>query len=140
VKTIDFGWVGDIETEKINAQFLEKVISEDICPVFCAITHDGKGNLLNTNADTIASSLAIALSGHFDVNLAYCFEKNGVLEHVEDENSVIAKITPETYIQLKENNIVNDGMIPKIENAFSSNRKRSKICIYCKRNFFKKTH
>ena len=120
VKKVDFGWVGDVETEKINAIFLEKVISENICPVFCAITHDGNGNLLNTNADTIASSLAVALSAHFEVNLAYCFEKNGVLENVEDENSVIAKITPETYIQLKEKNIVNDGMIPKIDNAFGA--------------------
>ena len=71
VKKVDFGWVGDVETDKINAIFLEKVISENICPVFCAITHDGNGNLLNTNADTIASSLAVALSAHFEVNLAY---------------------------------------------------------------------
>ena len=68
---------------------------------FCAITHDGNGNLLNTNADTIASSLAVALSAHFEVNLAYCFEKWS-FRNIEDENSVIAKITPETYIQLKE--------------------------------------
>ena len=138
VKTIDFGWVGDVETDKINVQFLEKVISEDICPVFCAITHDGNGNLLNTNADTIASSLAVALSAHFEVNLAYCFEKNGVLENVEDENSVIAKITPETYIQLKEKNIVNDGMIPKIDNAFAAIEKGVKSVFIVKETFLKK--
>ena len=86
VKKVDFGWVGDVETEKINAQFLEKVISENICPVFCAITHDGNGNLLNTNADTIASSLAVAISTYFEVNLAYCFEKNGVLENIDDDH------------------------------------------------------
>ena len=138
VKKVDFGWVGDVETEKINANFLEKVISENICPVFCAITHDGNGNLLNTNADTIASSLAVALSAHFEVNLAYCFEKNGVLENIDDENSVIAKITPETYIQLKEKNIVNDGMIPKIDNAFAAIEKGVKSVFIVKETFLKK--
>ena len=138
VKEVDFGWVGDVETEKINANFLEKVISENICPVFCAITHDGNGNLLNTNADTIASSLAVALSAHFEVSLAYCFEKNGVLENIDDENSVIAKITPETYIQLKEKNIVNDGMIPKIDNAFAAIEKGVKSVFIVKETFLKK--
>ena len=138
VKTVDFGWVGDVETEKINAEFITKVIAENVCPVFCAITHDGKGNLLNTNADTIASSLAVALSSDFDINLVYCFEKNGVLENIEDENSVISKIIPDTYAQLKENNIVNEGMIPKIDNAFAAIKKGVKSVFIVKETFLKK--
>ena len=138
VKTVDFGWVGDVETEKINAEFITKVIAENVCPVFCAITHDGKGNLLNTNADTIASSLAVALSSDFDINLVYCFEKNGVLENIEDENSVISKIIPDTYAQLKENNIVNEGMIPKIDNAFAAIEKGVKSVFIVKETFLKK--
>ena len=118
VKKVDFGWVGDVETEKINANFLEKVISENICPVFCAITHDGNGNLLNTNADTIASSLAVALSTHFEVNLAYCFEKNGVLKDIADENSVIKEISKADFTQMKETKQIADGMIPKLQTAF----------------------
>ena len=138
VKTVDFGWVGDVETEKINAEFITKVIAENVCPIFCAITHDGKGNLLNTNADTIASSLAVALSSDFDINLVYCFEKNGVLENIEDENSVISKIIPYTYAQLKENNIVNEGMIPKIDNAFAAIEKGVKSVFIVKETFLKR--
>lgn len=138
VKTVDFGWVGDVETEKINAEFITKVIAENVCPVFCAITHDGKGNLLNTNADTIASSLAVALSSDFDIDLVYCFEKNGVLENIEDENSVISKIIPDTYAQLKENNIVNEGMIPKIDNAFAAIKKGVKSVFIVKETFLKR--
>lgn len=138
VKTVDFGWVGDVETEKINAEFITKVIAENVCPVFCAITHDGKGNLLNTNADTIASSLAVALSSDFDINLVYCFEKNGVLENIEDENSVISKIIPDTYAQLKESNIVNEGMIPKIDNAFAAIEKGVKSVFIVKETFLKR--
>ena len=138
VKTVDFGWVGDVETEKINAEFITKVIAENVCPIFCAITHDGKGNLLNTNADTIASSLAVALSSDFDINLVYCFEKNGVLENIEDENSVISKIIPDTYAQLKENNIVNEGMIPKIDNAFAAIEKGVKSVFIVKETFLKR--
>lgn len=138
VKTIDFGWVGDVVSHLIQASFLQKVIQEGICPVFCAITHDGNGNLLNTNADTIASSLAVALSAYFDVNLAYCFEKNGVLENIDDDNSVIAKIIPETYRKLKEQHVVHDGMIPKIDNAFSAIEKGVKSVFILKETFLKK--
>ena len=140
VKKVDFGWVGDVETDKINAQFLEKVISENICPVFCAITHDENGNLLNTNADTISSSLSVALSAHFEVNLAYCFEKNGVLENIDDENSVIAKIIPETYIQLKENNIVNDGTrtSTKRSSKHPKRRRNSTLKSFIQRKISKK--
>ena len=137
LKSVDFGWVGDVETRNINAEFLTKVITEGICPVFCAITHDGKGNLLNTNADTIASSLAVALSDQFDTKLVYCFEKNGVLENVDDENSVISKIIPENYSALKEKGIINDGMIPKIDNAFSAIDKGVQSVFIVKESFLK---
>ena len=80
----------------------------------------------------------VELSAHFEVNLVYCFEKNGVLENIDDENSVIAKITPETYIQLKEKNIVNDGMIPKIDNAFAAIEKGVKSVFILKETFLKK--
>ena len=137
VKTVDFGWVGDVETENINADFIAKIVLEGICPVFCAITHDQEGNLLNTNADTIASSLAVALSHHFDTKLVYCFEKNGVLENIEDEDSVISKIVPETYLQYQEQGIINDGMIPKIDNAFSAIEKGVQSVFIVKETFLK---
>lgn len=137
VKEVDFGWVGDVETESINAGFLSNIISEGICPVFCAITHDGHGNLLNTNADTIASSLAVALSAYFDTKLVYCFEKNGVLENTEDENSVVSTIIPENYSALKQKGIISDGMIPKIDNAFAAIDQGVKSVFIIKETFLK---
>jgi acetylglutamate kinase len=92
-------------------------------PVFCAITHDKNGQLLNTNADTIASEIAKGMSKDYDVELIYCFEKNGVLQDVNDDNSVIEKIDSNTYKVLKENKIIADGMLPKMENCFESLRK-----------------
>ncbi len=119
--TIDYGFVGDVQ--KVNTALLKTVLSSDIVPVFCAITHDGKGQLLNTNADTIASELAIALSEIFDVTLSYCFEKSGVLYDAEDDNSVIAAINQELYSQLKADGAIHSGMIPKLDNCFNSLQK-----------------
>lgn len=116
--TIDYGFVGDVQ--KVNTTLLETLISNGIVPVFCAITHDKKGQLLNTNADTIASELAIALSEVFDVTLNYCFEKPGVLYDAEDDSSVIEKINPELYLKLKEEKAIHSGMIPKLDNCFNS--------------------
>lgn len=135
---VDFGWVGDVETEKINTGLLANLIATGFCPVFCAITHDGQGNLLNTNADTVASSLAVALSRRFEANLVYCFEKNGVLADVDDENSVIAEITPKSYLQLKENKVVNQGMLPKIDNAFAAISQGVKSVFITREDFLKK--
>ena len=87
-------------------------------PVVAPITHDGAGQLLNTNADTMASSVAVALSEQYAVRLIYCFEKKGVLENVDDENSAINLITKEIYQQLKDGNKLFDGILPKIDNAF----------------------
>ena len=116
--TINYGFVGDVK--KVNTQLLETLLSNAIVPVFCAITHDGKGQLLNTNADTIASELAIALSEVFDVTLNYCFEKPGVLYDAEDDSSVISTINQELYSKLKSEKAIHSGMIPKLDNCFNS--------------------
>jgi acetylglutamate kinase len=116
--TINYGFVGDVK--KVNTQLLETLLSNGIVPVFCAITHDGKGQLLNTNADTIASELAIALAEVFDVTLNYCFEKPGVLYDAEDDSSVIENINQELYSKLKAEKAIHSGMIPKLDNCFNS--------------------
>ncbi|TRX00107.1 acetylglutamate kinase [Flavobacterium gawalongense] len=116
--TINYGFVGDVK--KVNTKLLETLLSNGIVPVFCAITHDGKGQLLNTNADTIASELAIALSEVFDVTLNYCFEKPGVLYDAEDDSSVISTINQELYSKLKAEKAIHSGMIPKLDNCFNS--------------------
>lgn len=116
VKDVDFGFVGDVDN--CNATLISELIYLGISPVFCAITHDKKGQLLNTNADTIASTLAIALSEYFDVTLTYTFEKSGVLYNANDDNSLIPLIKKADYEQLKTDKIIFDGMIPKIDNAF----------------------
>jgi acetylglutamate kinase len=110
--------VGDVR--KVNTPLLETLITNGIVPVFCAITHDGNGQLLNTNADTIASELAIALSEVAEVTLYYCFEKPGVLFDAEDDNSVIEKINHELYTKLKAEKAIHSGMIPKLDNCFNS--------------------
>jgi acetylglutamate kinase len=116
--TIDYGFVGDVQ--KVNISLLEILLSSQITPVFCAITHDGNGQLLNTNADTIASELAIALSQFFDVTLNYCFEKPGVLLNSEDDSSVIEQINTALYAKLKADGAIHSGMIPKLDNCFNS--------------------
>jgi acetylglutamate kinase len=116
VKNIDYGFVGDVS--QINTELLKLLIENNVTPVFCAISHDGNGQLFNTNADTIASEISIALSKDFEVELYYCFEKNGVLKDVDDEESVIEKMTLSSYQQLKEENIIFEGMIPKLDNCF----------------------
>ncbi|MFV8370079.1 acetylglutamate kinase [Flavobacterium sp. LB2R40] len=116
--TINYGFVGDVK--KVNTELLETLLSTGIVPVFCAITHNGKGQLLNTNADTIASELAIALSEVFDVTLNYCFEKPGVLYDAEDDASVIENINQELYSNLKAKKAIHSGMIPKLDNCFNS--------------------
>jgi acetylglutamate kinase len=116
--TINYGFVGDVQ--KVNTALLDTLISNNIVPVFCAITHDKKGQLLNTNADTIASELAIALSDFFEVTLSYCFEKPGVLYDAEDDSSVIEKMNQELYAKLKAEKAIHSGMIPKLDNCFNS--------------------
>jgi acetylglutamate kinase len=116
--TVDYGLVGDVTKESVNVSFLKTLLDEGITPVLCAISHDGKGNLLNTNADTIASSVASALGAE----LVYCFEKDGVLLDKDDPTSVIKQINTESYTRLKAEGKISDGMIPKLDNAFSALR------------------
>lgn len=113
---IDYGFAGDIFS--VNPQVLTILINNEVTPVFCAITHDANGQLLNTNADTIAAELAIGLSADFNTELYYCFEKSGVLSDVADETSVIEQITLETYAQLKADGVIFEGMLPKLDNCF----------------------
>lgn len=117
---IDWGYVGDVEPEKINVKFLEVLLDNGFTPVFCAITHDTNGSLLNTNADTMGSSLARALSSKYETSLVYCFEKDGVLADPDDDNSVIPLITRESYATLLEAGKIVGGMIPKLDNAFAA--------------------
>lgn len=113
---VDYGYVGDVQKSSVNTEFIRQMISLGTVPVFCAINHDGEGNLLNTNADTIASSLASALGAE----LIYCFEKNGVLMDKNDDSSVISVMTPSGFENLRREGIITDGMLPKIENAFKA--------------------
>ncbi|RED50233.1 acetylglutamate kinase [Seonamhaeicola aphaedonensis] len=118
VKDIDFGFVGDIK--KVAHQSIDKLIKADFTPVFCAITHDGDGQLLNTNADTITSQVAVGMSEVYETSVYYCFELNGVLEDINDRNSVIKHIDSKIYNELLKKGIIADGMLPKLENCFDA--------------------
>jgi acetylglutamate kinase len=142
---VDYGYVGDVKAESVDAAFVYSLLERGIVPVFNAINHDGAGNLLNTNADTIASSVAMAMSGYkyrsrrdvcsacedcihcsddgrltHEVELIYCFEKDGVLYDKDDDSSVIPEIDRERFAQLKAEGRVADGMIPKLSNSFKA--------------------
>ena len=118
VKEIDYGFAGDID--EVESKTISLFLNAGITPVFSAITHNTQGQLLNTNADTIAAEVAKGLSADFEVELIYCFEKNGVLKDVEDDASVIENINSETYAFLKSEGVINEGMLPKLENCFNS--------------------
>jgi acetylglutamate kinase len=119
-EAVDYGFVGDLDESSIDRKGLYKLLEAGFTPVFSAITHDGKGQLLNTNADTIASAISIAMSVEYETSLIFCFEKAGVLMDVEDESSVIKSIDQHYYNELKLQGIINDGMIPKMDNAFEA--------------------
>ena len=144
-KDVDYGYVGDVNAESVDADFIYSLLERGIVPVFNAINHDGNGNLLNTNADTIASSVAIAMAGYryrspkdvcsrceectfcsddgrltHETELIYCFEKDGVLYDKDDDSSVIPEIDREKFAQLKAEGRVADGMIPKLANSFKA--------------------
>jgi len=128
VKDIDYGFAGDVDG--VNSQMISKLLNASLTPVFCAMTHDGNGQLLNTNADTIASELAIGMSELYETTLYYCFEKKGVLMNVNDEDSVVTAIDSEKYQKLLNDGIIADGMLPKLENCFHALHKNvSKVCI-----------
>lgn len=117
-QTVDFGYVGDVD--KANGDGLARIIEQGITPVMAPLTHDGKGNLLNTNADTIASTTAKALAPFFDVTLMYTFEHAGVLRNPDDEQSLIPHIDQQLFEQYKADGTVSGGMIPKIDNALEA--------------------
>ena len=120
-KPIDFGFVGDVIS--VNSALFNLLLNQKITPVRCAITHDKNGQLLNTNADTIASEIASSMSAYYEVTLSYCFEKKGVLKKLIDEDSVIPSINSNQYEYLKKEDIINEGMLPKIKNCFEALKK-----------------
>jgi acetylglutamate kinase len=119
VKDIDYGFVGDIHYENVNRDLLFGLLNQNIVPVFAPLTH-ADGYILNTNADTIASVLAVALSVHFHVRLIFCFEKKGVLRDVKNLNSVIPHLPKSLYEELLPQKVFADGILPKLENAFAA--------------------
>ncbi|MDR0560219.1 MAG: acetylglutamate kinase [Prevotellaceae bacterium] len=126
---VDFGFVGDISVEGIDAKRLLDILNLGLVPVFCPITVDRHGTLLNCNADTIARSIAVALSSSHSVRLIYCFEKKGLLADVNDENSVISSINSENCDRLKSEGVISAGMIPKTDNAFGALREGVKEVV-----------
>ena len=118
IKEIDYGFAGDVDG--IDASILTSILTIGLTPIFCALTHNQNGQLLNTNADTIASALAIGLSTEFNTTLNYCFELNGVLKDIKDKSSVIQKIDSKSYKTLVSEGIISDGMMPKLHNCFQA--------------------
>ena len=117
---IDFGFVGDINPRDINTEFIKTLLDNGNVPVFCAICRDKSGGLLNCNADTIASSVAIACSQLDETRLVYCFEKRGVLEDLDNPDSLIPEITEESFSNLVETGKISGGMLPKVSNALKA--------------------
>ena len=118
VKDVDYGFVGDVK--EVNADILADLIARGVVPVLAPLTHDNAGNMLNTNADTIAGEAAKALAKHFEVTLMFCFEKKGVLMSETDDESVIPEITPALFEKYVAEGVISGGMIPKLENSFEA--------------------
>ena len=129
VDPIDFGFVGDVD--EVNQQTLSLLLNNGITPVMASLSHDGAGQMLNTNADTIAAVAAVSLSAAFEVELFYCFEKNGVLKDQNDNNSVIPGISAGDFAHLKATGVVSDGMLPKLENSFDCINKGVEKVVIC---------
>ncbi len=117
---VDYGFVGDIDPAAIGADQLEWLLDKGITPVICALSHDGQGSLLNTNADTMAAGIARALTRKRPTELHLCFEKHGVLSDMNDDNSVIPELGKSQFLKMKAEGLVYEGMIPKLENAFAA--------------------
>ncbi|MBK3517465.1 acetylglutamate kinase [Carboxylicivirga marina] len=118
VKDIDYGYAGDVTG--VNTEQIEDLIKNGVIPVVAPLTHDGKGQMLNTNADTMAAELAKAFASVFRVSLVYCFEKKGVLSNPADDDSLIANLSYEMFDEYKESGVINDGMVPKLDNGFAA--------------------
>ncbi|WP_430614738.1 acetylglutamate kinase [Flavobacterium sp. JP2137] len=121
-KPVDFGWVGDLTPNSVGINRLEQFLEMGLCPVISAITHNGQGQLLNTNADDIAAALAIALSQSYAVSLIYCLEKKGVLSDLNDEDSVIPAVYWAAKPQLLARGVLSKGMIPKLDSAWAASK------------------
>lgn len=125
---IDFGWVGDVQ--RVNHQRLSSLLELSLTPVICAITHDGNGQLLNTNADSIANAVAIAMSEIYEVQLYLCFEKPGVLTDEQQSESIIKTLSEPEFNRLKSTGVVHSGMLPKLSNGFQAiNRGVSQVWV-----------
>ena len=133
---VDFGFVGDIA--KVNAEKLSALLNSGFSPVIAPLTHDGKGQILNTNADTMASAIAVAMANTAEVHLVYCFEKSGVLKNVDDESSVIGKMNASDYEKYKSEGIISKGMIPKLDNAFDALKQGVRSVAICHAKDIKK--
>lgn len=120
VKDIDYGFVGDLDASSVSSQPLDSLLKSGLVPVLCAITHDGDTQLLNTNADTIASAVAVAMSSLYDTSLIYCFEKRGVMRDIDDDDSLVPEIRMHEFESLQADGTVSGGMIPKLHNAFEA--------------------
>ncbi len=120
VKEIDYGFVGDLDEASVSSDTLDSLLKAGLVPVLCAITHDGASQLLNTNADTIASAVAVAMSSIYDTSLVYCFEKRGVMRDIDDDQSLVPVIRMGEFETLKNEGVVSGGMIPKLHNAFEA--------------------
>lgn len=136
---VDFGYVGDPDPNKVNSDFISQLLETGIIPVFCAITHDENGSLLNTNADTVAYSVATGLSDNYETSLYYCFEKEGVLKDINNPNSLIATMSFEECEVYKKEGVIADGMIPKMDNSFKAIKNGvSEVIILHANNILKK--
>jgi acetylglutamate kinase len=129
VKEVDYGFVGDVK--EVNHLVLDHLLSGELVPVVCSLSHDGHGNMLNINADTVATTLAKAMANTHTVTLLYCFELKGVLSDFEDKTSVIPKMTWKEYQSLKEKGIISKGMIPKMDNSFEAIRNGVEKVVIC---------
>ena len=129
---LDYGFVGHVK--KVNAEKISSLLNSDFTPIVAPLTHDGKGEILNTNADTMASAIAVALAKKYDSTLIYCFEKSGVLRNVEDESSVIDTMNSSDYKKYKTDGVISKGMIPKLDNAFEAISKKVKSVVICNAN------
>jgi acetylglutamate kinase len=129
VKTIDYGFVGDIES--VKAEQIDSLLHTGLVPVIAPLTYSSEGLLLNTNADTMASATAVAMASGYAVKLIYCFEKRGVLSDPNDDNAVIASLTPDSYASYKATGAINKGMIPKLDNAFAALQQGVSQVIIC---------
>lgn len=130
VKEIDYGFAGDIE--EVNLSQIEALLQSGITPIFAPLTHDRVGQLLNTNADTIAAQVALALASCYSVRLIYCFDKPGVLKDAEDDSTLISQLNPSDYAEHKAQGIIHEGMIPKLDNAFDALHKGVSQVILCR--------